>query len=134
MLYLKLHHSRAHSSISMVTAAIALTCCTLSSAQIPSSKAADNSKQNQTQNQGATADNQSNTKADRITTAKVHRAIMADKNLSTYAHNVKIITSNGAVILKGPVLSEDEKQQVASDAAGAVSSDMITNQLTVKQQ
>jgi hyperosmotically inducible protein len=118
----------------MVTAAIALTCCTLSSAQIPSSKAADNSKQNQTQNQGATADNQSNTKADRITTAKVRRAIMADKNLSTYAHNVKIITSNGAVILKGPVLSEDEKQQVASDAAGAVSSDMITNQLTVKQQ
>ena len=58
---------------------------------------------------------------------------MADKGLSTYAHNVKIITVNGTVTLKGPVKSEEEKEKVASDAASIVSADRITNNLTVKQ-
>ena len=57
---------------------------------------------------------------------------MADKNLSTYAHNVKVITSNGQVTLKGPVKSEEEKQQIVSDASAVVSAENITNQLTVK--
>ena len=91
----------------------------------------DNSAQNS--NQGRTADNQTNAKTDRLTTAKVRRAIIADKGLSMYGHNVKIITRNGTVTLKGPVHSEDEKSKVASDAANAVSQDTIVNQLTVKQ-
>ncbi|MBB5060624.1 osmotically-inducible protein OsmY [Granulicella aggregans] len=82
--------------------------------------------------QKTTADSQSNAKSDRLTTAKVRRAIIADKGLSMYAHNVKIITLNGAVTLKGPVKSEEEKQKVAADAAGATSADAITNQLTIK--
>jgi osmotically-inducible protein OsmY len=93
--------------------------------------APDNTKQNQ--DHATTADTQSNASADRATTAKVRKAIMADKNLSTYAHNVKIITSNGQVTLKGPVKSEEEKQQIASDASAVVSAENITNQLTVKQ-
>lgn len=92
--------------------------------------ASDNSGQNKSQ--AATADNQSNAKADRLTTAQVRKAIMADKDLSTYAHNVKIITMNGAVTLKGPVKSEDEKQKIVSDATSVVSPDKITNALTVK--
>jgi len=95
--------------------------------------APDNSGQNKNQNQGLTADNQSNAKADRETTANVRKAILADKGLSTYAHNVKVITVNGAVTLKGPVKSEEEKQKIASDAASVVSADKITNNLTVKQ-
>lgn len=95
-----------------------------------SQAAADDSARNK--NQQTTADSQTNAKSDRLTTAKVRRAIMADKGLSTYAHNVKIITLNGAVTLKGPVKSEDEKQKVAADAAGATSADAITNHLTVK--
>ncbi len=74
-----------------------------------------------------------NAKSDRLTTQKIRKAIMADKSLSTYAHNVKIITTDGAVTLKGPVQSEDEKQKVASEAASVVSPDKITNELTVKQ-
>ena len=74
-----------------------------------------------------------NAKEDRLTTAKIRKAIIADKDLSTYAHNIKIITTNGSVTLKGPVKSEDEKEKVASDAAGVVSADRITNNLTVKQ-
>lgn len=93
--------------------------------------APDNSGQNK--DQTVTAENQSDTKADRETTAQARKAIMADKALSTYGHNVKIITRNGAVTLKGPVKSEEEKQRVASDIATVVSSDKITNILTVKK-
>lgn len=93
--------------------------------------APDNTKKDQ--EHGTTADSQSNASADRATTAKVRKAIMADKNLSTYAHNVKVITSNGQVTLKGPVKSEEEKQQIVSDASAVVSAENVTNQLTVKQ-
>jgi osmotically-inducible protein OsmY len=91
----------------------------------------DNSAQNK--NQATTADNQPNAQDDRMTTAKVRKAIIADKDLSTYAHNVKIVTRNGTVTLKGPVKSDDEKQKIASDAASIVSQDKIVDHLTVKQ-
>ena len=94
-------------------------------------QAPDNSGRNKAQS--TTADNQSSAKSDRELTAKIRKAIIADKDLSTYAHNVKIITANGAVTLKGPVKSDDEKQKVAADAANVVSTDHITNNLTVKQ-
>jgi osmotically-inducible protein OsmY len=93
-------------------------------------QAPDNSNQNKGQVQ--TADNQSNAKADRDISAKVRKMIMADKDLSTYAHNVKVITANGVVTLKGPVKSEDEKAKVAELAANVVSADKVTNELTVK--
>jgi hyperosmotically inducible protein len=100
-------------------------------AQVAQTSAApDNSAHNK--GQKTTADTQTNAKADRELTAKIRQAIVADKNLSMYAHNVKIITLNGAVTLKGPVKSEDEKQKVAADAASASSADAITNKLTVK--
>jgi|SRR5271156_320538 len=91
----------------------------------------DNSKNSKDHAQ--TADSQSNAKADCQTTASVRKTILADKDLSTYAHNIKIITINGAVTLKGPVKSEDEKQKIASDTESVVSADRITNELTVKQ-
>jgi osmotically-inducible protein OsmY len=50
-----------------------------------------------------------------------------------YAHNIKIITRNGTVTLKGPVKSDDEKQKVETDVAGVVSRDSLVDQLTVKQ-
>jgi osmotically-inducible protein OsmY len=91
----------------------------------------DNSAQNKGQDQ--TAQDQSNIQSDRETTAKVRKALIADKDLSMYAHNIKIITRNGTVTLKGPVQSDDEKQKVESDVAGVVSRDSIVDQLTVKQ-
>jgi osmotically-inducible protein OsmY len=101
------------------------------SASMATQTAPDNSASNK--NQSGSADNQSNAKEDRLTTANIRKAIIADKDLSTYAHNIKIITINGSVTLNGPVKSEDEKQKVASDAADVVSADRITNNLTVKQ-
>ena len=116
--------------MSVASAALAVVCLfvpVLAAAQT----APDNTKQNK--DHATTAESQSNAAADRATTAKVRKAIMADKNLSTYAHNVKVITSNGQVTLKGPVKSEEEKQQIASDASSVVSAENVTNQLTVKQ-
>lgn len=84
--------------------------------------------------QGATADQQSNTAADRAITQKIRKALIADKSLSMYAHNVKIITKDGMVTLKGPVKSDDEKQKVASTAAEIVSASQIDNRLSVKGQ
>ena len=81
-----------------------------------------------------TADQQSNAKSDRVIAQKIRRLLMADKSLSADAHNIKIITTNGAVTLKGPVNSEDEKQQVASKAADVVDASKVDNQLTVKAQ
>jgi hyperosmotically inducible protein len=90
----------------------------------------DNTGQNK--NDPQTAEKQSNAKADRDTTAKVRKEIVGDKSLSTYAHNVKVITENGMVTLKGPVMSADEKEKVAALAANVVSADKVTNELTVK--
>ncbi|HEX4576623.1 MAG TPA: BON domain-containing protein [Edaphobacter sp.] len=122
----------------VASAAIALSCLSGANSAVQSfaqtgtaQTPPDNSNQNK--NHAETADNQANAKSDRLTTQKIRKAIMADKSLSTYAHNVKIVTVDGAVTLKGPVQSEDEKQKVASEAAGVVSADKITNELTVKQ-
>ena len=94
---------------------------------------ADNSGTNRVQNQTQTADQGKNDKSDRMTTAKIRRAIVADKSLSMYAHNVKIIVVGGAVTLKGPVHSEAEKQTIADKAAQIAGADKVNNQITVKQ-
>lgn len=93
----------------------------------------DNSGNNKAQNRSQTADQQNNKTSDREMTAKIRRAVVADKSLSTYGHNVKIIVSGGAVTLKGPVHSDDEKQKIAAKAGEIAGQDKVTNQLTVKQ-
>lgn len=81
----------------------------------------------------ATADQQKMNAADRALTAKIRKAVMADKNLSTYAHNVKIISQNGTVTLKGPVHSDDEVKSIMAKATeGAGSPDRVVNQMSVK--
>ena len=100
----------------------------------PSQTAPDNSARNKDHNSTPTADQQSANKSDTDITRDIRQAIVADKSLSTYAHNVKIITQNGAVTLKGPVNSDEEKQTVASKAAQVVGGPgKVTNELTVKQ-
>ena len=96
--------------------------------------AADNSKMNQ-QGQSAnepTADQQKNNRTDQEITRQIRQSIMADKSLSTYAHNVKIITQNGQVTLKGPVRSEDEKQSIASKATAVAGENKVTDDLSIK--
>ena len=81
----------------------------------------------------ATADQQKMNAADRDTTAKIRRTVMADKSLSTYAHNVKIISQNGTVTLKGPVRSDDDMKSIVSKATDVTgSADKVINQMSVK--
>lgn len=82
----------------------------------------------------ATADSQKMNAEDRTLTAKIRKAVVANKSLSTYAHNVKIISQNGTVTLKGPVRSESEVNALmakASDAAGGP--DKVVNELSIKK-
>ena len=98
----------------------------------PAQTSPDNSAANHAQS--STADQQSEAASDRMLTKKIRQALIADKSLSTYGHNVKIIAKDGSVTLKGPVHSEEEKQTVASKAESIVGSpEKVTNQLTVKQ-
>ena len=97
----------------------------------PSTTAPDNSAKNKAH--AKTADQQPENTSDREITQKVRRSIVADKSLSTYGHNVKIITQNGAVTLKGPVHSDEEKKTIAAKAAEVVGQEKVTNQLTIKQ-
>jgi hyperosmotically inducible periplasmic protein len=86
------------------------------------------------QNPGeATADQQKMNAADRALTAKVRKAVIADKSLSTYAHNVKIISQDGTVTLKGPVRSDDEVKSIIAKATEVAGSpDKVVNQMSVK--
>ena len=110
-----------------------LSVCLMPASFAQTQAAPDNSANNKVQNQSATADQQKEKTSDRQVTAKIRRAVMADKSLSTYGHNVKIIVVGGAVTLKGPVRSEAEKQSIANAAINIVGQDKVTNQITVKQ-
>jgi osmotically-inducible protein OsmY len=79
-----------------------------------------------------TADRQKDNRSDRELTQQVRKAIVKDKSLSTYAHNVKVITQNGMVTLKGPVRSEEKKKAIEAKAAEVAGQDKVTNQLDVR--
>jgi len=95
---------------------------------------ADNTKMNERDRNAnePTADRQKDNRSDREITQQVRKAIVKDKSLSTYAHNVKVITQNGLVTLKGPVRSEEEKKAIEAKAAEVAGQDKVTNQLDVK--
>jgi len=78
-----------------------------------------------------TADQQQNNRTDLTITRDIRRAIVKDKQLSTYAHNVKIITQQGQVTLKGPVRSEDEKRVVEAKAAEIAGAGRVTSEVSV---
>ena len=81
---------------------------------------------------GVTAAQQKDNRSDRDLTQQIRKSVMADKSLSSYAHNVKIITQNGAVTVKGPVRSEDERKAIVSKAEEAAGQGKVTDQLSVK--
>ncbi|MDQ6707467.1 MAG: BON domain-containing protein [Acidobacteriota bacterium] len=94
----------------------------------------DNTKVNKRDRKPAavTADQQKMNSGDRDITRKIRRAVYADKSLSTYAHNVKIVTENGMVTLKGPVHSEEEKKTIEAKATEIAGAGKVTNNISVK--
>ena len=95
--------------------------------------APDNTKTNQQDRAkgAATADQQKENASDREITQKIRQAVMDDKSLSTYAHNVKVIAQDGQVTLKGPVRSENEKKTVEAKAVEVAGAGHVSNQITI---
>jgi len=96
--------------------------------------APDNTKANERDRAktAKTADQAKNATSDRDLMQKIRKSIMDDKDLSTYAHNVKIIAVDGKVTLKGPVRSEEEKKTVEQKATEVAGAGNVTNEITIK--
>ncbi len=103
-------------------------------AQDNSKPAADNSGRNERDRSGETqtSGDQSNSSEDIKITAAIRRAVMHEDSLSMTAKNVKIITQNGVVTLRGPVKNAAEKEKIAQIAQSAAGQAKIENQLEVK--
>jgi len=93
----------------------------------------DNTERNVQDRSGATLTpgDQSESKADLDLTQRVRQAVVADDSLSTNAHNVKIITSNGVVTLRGPVNSAKEKANIDAKAQQIAGATKVNNQLEI---
>jgi hyperosmotically inducible periplasmic protein len=94
---------------------------------------ADNTKSNKLDpsNTSATADAQKNNAGDRTITQQIRKSLVTDKALSTYAHNVKIVSVNGTVTLNGVVRSEEEKSAIEAKAVSVAGEGHVVNDLKV---
>ena len=99
----------------------------------PSAVEPDNTGKNvRDRNEGAkTAGDQSENEADRKITQEIRKSIVDDDKLSTNAQNVKIITNDGQVTLRGPVKSEQEKKEIETKAKQIAGVKKVENQLEV---
>jgi|SRR5688572_6214838 len=82
-------------------------------------------------NQNKTAGDQSESEADRTISQNIRDAITSDDSLSTNGKNVKIITNDGTVTLRGPVKSDKEKTDIEAKAKRVAGVKKVDNQLEV---
>jgi hyperosmotically inducible protein len=94
----------------------------------------DNTATNQRDRSGETktSGDQSNNSSDLKMTQAIRRALMKERQLSTTAKNIKVVTANGQVTLRGPVKTAQEKAKVDQIARSAAGGAQIDNQLDVK--
>lgn len=104
-----------------------------SNAPAATNENADNSKNNRLKNgvNGPSAEQQSNASSDVEITRKIRRSLTSDNSLSTYAHNVKIVTRSGEVLLVGPVRSAQEKEEVLRKATSVAGNEHVKSELEV---
>ena len=101
-------------ALQMLALVVASTAMLSGAAAAQQQTAPDNTKRNKAE--ATTADQQKNNKADVETTRRIRKSIVDDKALSTYAHNIKIVTEDGQVTLTGPVNTPQEQAAVAAKA------------------
>jgi len=90
----------------------------------------DNTKKNKSG--GTVADQQGQSQPDLDMTKKIRDAVTSDSTLSMLAQNVKIITNNGTVTLRGPVNTAAEKTAIYNKAVDAAGKANVKNQIQVK--
>lgn len=102
-------------------------------AAVSETKPADNSAQNARDAAGheVTPLDQSSDKADVEITRSIRKSLVDDDTLGTNAQNVKVITVDGKVTLRGPVASADEQARVVAIAHQAAGADRVVNELEV---
>jgi hyperosmotically inducible periplasmic protein len=123
-------------ALTLILSVALLGASTVTMAQDSAPVAPDNSAVNlRDRAPGAmTADQQSNAKSDVELTREIRKALVKDSSLSMLAHNVKIVSVNGSVTLRGPVNTEEEKTVIASKAQAIAGADKVVDQLEVKGQ
>lgn len=77
------------------------------------------------------ADNQKEDASDVQLTKRIRQSVMADKSLSTYGHNVKIVAVGGTVTLNGVVRSDADKAAIATKAEKVAGKTHVVNDLKV---
>ena len=95
---------------------------------------ADNSGKNERdrERKTLTPGDQSERPENRKLTQSIRQAVMKDKSLTMTAKNIKIITTDGKVTLRGPVNNEEEKTKINDLAKAAAGQVPVDNQLEVK--
>jgi len=78
-----------------------------------------------------TAGQQKENQSDREITRQIRRSITEDKDFSTYARNIKIITQDGNVTLRGPVRSEEEKKAIEAKANGVAGAAHVKSEIQI---
>lgn len=91
----------------------------------------DNTGRNAYNREEVTPSSQSDKSADLTITQKIRQVIIDDSSLSSNAKNVKIVTINGVVTLRGPVNSANEKQKIESFASKTSGVSDVKNELEV---
>jgi osmotically-inducible protein OsmY len=101
----------------------------------PAAADADNTKRNARDADGHTLTpmDQGESEADRTITQNIRKAVVDHDQLSTNAKNVKIITQDGVVTLRGPVKSAEEKATIASVAQKTGGVKRVDNQLEIER-
>jgi osmotically-inducible protein OsmY len=94
---------------------------------------ADNTKINKRDSSPTelTADQQGQTEEDIEITQKIRQAVVSDESLSINAQNVKIITIDRVVTLKGPVESEEEKMAIEEKAVQIAGKENVRNEIDI---
>ena len=94
----------------------------------------DNTAKNERDSSGETqtSGDQSNSSGDLKITQAIRQALMKDGELSATAKNIKVITANGHVTLRGPVKTTQEKAKIDQLAKSAAGGAQIEDQLEVK--
>jgi hyperosmotically inducible periplasmic protein len=98
-----------------------------------SSTPADNTDKNERDRNmdTLTPGDQGGSEADRTVTQQIRQGVVQDDALSMTGKNVKIVTVNGVVTLRGPVKSTTEKSQIAAIAQRVDGVKRVDNQLEV---
>jgi len=112
-----------------------LTAVALSAVAADEQTQPDNTAKNERDRSGETqtSGDQSNSPADLKITQNIRSALMKDDELSMTAKNIKVITANGQVTLRGPVKTAQEKTKISQIARSAGGGAQIVDQLEVKE-